>query len=143
MLNNLCTFAKNSNMAKKIKKEKVVRKKRIIDKPFSDGTMSNAGFFSFIRSALRQKSRWFLPIKNCKERQKLPYIGTNKRRKWLYRCEGCLGLFDSKEVNVHHIIECGELNSFEDLPGFVKRLFCDSKDLKLVCSKCHDKEHGK
>jgi hypothetical protein len=96
-----------------------------------------------IRSALRQKSRWFLPIKNCKERQKVAYEGTNKRRKWLYKCEGCGDLFDSKDVNVHHVIECGELKSFEDLPGFVKRLFCDSKDLKLVCSKCHDKEHGK
>jgi len=118
-------------------------KKKLIEKPFADGTLSNAAFFGMLRSALRQKSRWHLPIKNCKERQKTPYSGTNKRRKWLYKCEGCFELFDSKEVSVHHSVECGQLNSFDDLPGFVKRLFCDSKDLKLVCSNCHDKEHGK
>lgn len=133
-------------MVKRVVKRKetnVSKKKKVVEKPFADGTLSNAAFFSSIRSALRQKSRWFLPIKNCKERQKVAYTGPNKRRKWMYKCEGCNELFDSKEVNVHHSIECGELNSFEDLPGFVKRLFCDSKDLKLVCSKCHDKEHGK
>jgi hypothetical protein len=121
----------------------ISKKKKVIEKPFADGTLSNAAFFSLIRSALRQKSRWFLPIRNCKERQKVAYVGPNKKRKWMYQCENCKELFDSKEVNVHHTIECGELNSFDDLPGFVQRLFCNSEDLKLVCSKCHDREHGK
>lgn len=122
----------------KIKKEKI-----IIPKPFADGTQTNAGFFGSIRSALRQKSRWHLPIRNCKERVREIYVGSNNRRKWSYRCEICSELKESKEVVVHHKIDAGSLKSFEDLPGFVKRLFCDSVDLLCICITCHDKIHNK
>ena len=117
--------------------------KKIIDKPYADGTMSKAAFFSMIRAALRNKSRWFKSISIAKERVKVAYTGSNKKRKWMYRCEKCLELKDSKAINVHHKIECGSLNSFSDLPGFVERLFCDSNDLIVLCNNCHDNEHKK
>lgn len=44
--------------------------KKVINKPFADGTMSSSAFFSMIRSCLRQKSRWWHSIKVCKEREK-------------------------------------------------------------------------
>lgn len=110
-------------------------------KPFGDGTMTNAAFFGMVRSALRNKSRWYYPVKVCKERNRIPYTGSNKRRKWSYKCEQCHKLFDVKQVNVHHKIECGMLNSFDDLSGFVSRLFCDSKDLILLCDGCHKEIH--
>jgi len=112
------------------------------EKPFADGTMTNAAFFGMIRAGLRNKSRWYPPIKTCKDRNRVPYIGTNKRRKWSYRCENCHKLFDAEKVKVHHKIECGVLNSFDDLPGFVKRLFCDSISLALLCDECHVKTHN-
>lgn len=126
-------------MEKKIKK---VRKSKI-EKPFADGTMSRAAFFAMIRAALRNKSRWFKSISICRERAKVPYIGINKKRKWLYRCEECHELFDIKSTSVHHQHECGNLNSFDDLPGFVQRLFCNSNKLILICNNCHNKHHPK
>lgn len=114
-----------------------------MEKPFADGTMSNSGFFGFIRSALRQKSRFFKSINNCRLNNRIPYKGPNKRRKWTYICQECKGEFDSKDVQVHHIIPVGTLTCFEDLPKFVENLFCNSDKLKLVCTKCHNKEHGK
>jgi isopropylmalate/homocitrate/citramalate synthase len=117
--------------------------KKVINKPFADGTMSSSQFFGMIRSCLRQKSRWWHSIKVCKERAKIPYKGVNKRRKFSYICELCKGEFDAKNINIHHTVECGTLNSFEDIPGFVKRLFCDSDKLVCICTKCHDGIHNK
>lgn len=118
-------------------------KKKITNKPFADGSMTSSAFFSMIRSALRNKSRWFKSISVARERVKVPYVGANKKRKWMYRCEDCGQLFDIKAVNVHHKIECGELKSFNDLPGFVERLFCSSELLIVLCNNCHTKMHKK
>lgn len=117
--------------------------KKIIQKPFADGTMTNSAFFSMLRSALRNKSRWFLSVNKARERVKVPYIGSNKKKKWVYKCEGCFKLFDAKSINVHHLQECGTLKSFEDLPEFTKRLFCNSDELICLCENCHNKIHNK
>ncbi len=123
---------------KKVKQKKAVKK---IEKPFADGTMSSSAFFGMIRAALRNKSRFFESVRICRERQKVAYTGSNKRRKWSYECEHCHKLFEAPMTTVHHRMECGSLNSFEDLPGFVSRLFCKSDDLILLCKDCHTKEH--
>ena len=114
-----------------------------IPKPFADGTMTNSAFFSMLRAMMRQKSRWWTPITVCKNRVKIPYAGTNKRKKWVYRCEDCGALKSADEIFVHHIHECGTLTSFEDIPGFAKRLFCNSDELVAICEKCHDIRHNK
>ena len=133
---------------KKIKAPKIRKSK--VEKPFADGKMSKSAFFSFIRSALRQKSRFFKSVNNCRLNNRIAYKGPNKRRKWTYICQGCGGHFDGKEVEVHHKIPAGSLNSFEDLPKFVENLFCNSDKLMLVCKvgkngkkSCHDIEHEK
>ena len=125
------------------KKTKVKALKRKVDKPFADGSLSNAAFFGMIRSALRNKSRFFPSIKACRERAKHPYKGENKRQKWVYECEMCHNLKDAKYTCVHHLEGAGALSSFEDLPGFTERLFCNSDKLILLCNDCHDKIHGK
>lgn len=126
---------------KKISPSKIPKEKVI--KPFADGTLSNSQFFGMLRSALRQKSRFYHSIKVARERSRVPYTGINKRRKWMYRCEICNRLYNGDEINIHHRFECGSLTSFEDLVGFTQRLFCDSKDLIVACNECHDKIHNK
>lgn len=39
-----------------------------------------------------------------------------------------------------HVQECGSLRAFEDLPGFVKRLFVEADGLRVVCKRCHHKK---
>ncbi len=138
-------------------KQKVPRKakksklpKKIVEKPFADNTLTSSAFFQMIRSALRKRTMFWKPVTTCRNRQRIPYVGPNKLRKWTYICEGCGREFQGTEVVVHHKIPAGELNSFEDLGGFVKNLFCDSDKLMLVCKvekdgimSCHDKEHEK
>jgi len=43
-----------------------------------------------------------------------------------------------KNVNVDHICPAGSLNSAQDLPGFVERLFCEIDNLQVLCEKCHN-----
>ena len=102
------------------------------------GTMTESAFWSFIRSALRQKSRWWKPITQCKIDARRSYKGTNKRQKFEYECNACHKWFPEKKINVDHIIGAGSLNCAADLPGFVDRLFCEQDNLQVLCEKCHD-----
>lgn len=102
------------------------------------GTMTESAFWSFIRSALRQKSRWWKPITECKLKAKRAYKGTNKRQKFEYQCASCKQWFPEKQINVDHIKPAGSLNCAQDLPGFVERLFCEIDNLQVLCEKCHD-----
>lgn len=109
-----------------------------VPKTRNHGTMTEAAFWSFIRSALRQKSRWFKPISEAKRLARRKYRGPNHRQKWEYQCAICKNWFSDKEVAVDHIIPAGSLSKPEDLPGFVMRLFCEVDGLQVLCNEHHD-----
>ena len=102
------------------------------------GTMTESAFWSFIRSALRQKSRWWKPITECKMKARRAYKGPSKRQKFEYQCNTCKAWFPEKQINVDHIKPAGSLNCKEDLAGFVERLFCELDNLQVLCESCHD-----
>lgn len=113
-------------------------KKPRVAKTRNAGTMTESAFWSFIRSALRQKSRWWKPITQCKLQAKRPYKGPNKRQKFEYQCAQCLKWHADKHINVDHICPAGSLNCAQDLPGFVERLFCEIDNLQVLCEACHN-----
>lgn len=118
-------------MAKaKPKKEKVPRTR-------ASGTMTESAFWSWIRSALRQKSRWWKPISDVKKAARRPYNGDNKRQKFEYQCAICEDWFPDKQTEVDHIVPAGSLKSSDDLKGFVERLFCEAEGLRVLCKDCH------
>ena len=112
--------------------------KQRVPKTRNAGTMTESAFWSFIRSALRQKSRWWKPITQCKQQARRPYKGPNKRQKFEYLCASCNKYHPDKKINVDHIIPAGSLNNANDLPGFVERLFCEIDNLQVLCEACHD-----
>lgn len=100
--------------------------------------MSKAAFFQMIRSALRNKSRWWKPITDAKNAARRRNIGSNKRLKWEFQCNNCKNWFPSDDVCVDHINEAGSLNSLNDLPRFVGNLFCEMDGLQVLCKNaCH------
>ena len=117
-------------------RKKTARKK--VDKPRNAGTMSESAFWSFIRSGLRQKSRFWKPITQCKLAARRPYKGPNKRQKFEYLCNVCNKWFPEKKINIDHIQPAGSLRSAQDLPGFVERLFCEIDNLQCICESCHN-----
>jgi 5-methylcytosine-specific restriction endonuclease McrA len=114
--------------------------RKVAVKPRCHGTMTESAFWSFIRSALRQKSRFWKPITEAKLQARRLYKGTNKRQKYEYQCNVCKNWFIERKINVDHITPAGSLNSSKDLPGFVDRLFCEVTGLQVLCEKCHDKK---
>ena len=121
-------------MRKKVAKPR----KSTVAKTRNAGTMSESMFWSFIRSALRQKSRWWKPISEAKAKAKRAYKGPLKRQKFEYQCAECKGWFPDKKVNVDHIIPAGTLRCADDLPAFVERLFCEVDNLQVLCEGCHN-----
>lgn len=116
-------------------------KRKLLPRPRNHGTMTESAFWGSIRSALRQKSRWWLPAIEAKKRVKRKYTGTtNKRQKWEYPCAICKKGFMEKQVVIDHIIEAGTLKCAEDLPGFVERLFCEIDGFQILCEECHHKK---
>lgn len=122
----------------------MAKKKRVVvERTRNAGTMTESAFWSFIRSALRQKSRWWKPIAKAKEaarRKFTPPKGSKSKQRWEYQCAACKGWFPEKQINVDHKNPAGSLKCAADLPGFVERLFCEIDNLQVLCSKCHDKK---
>ena len=113
-------------------------KRKVMHKTRNSGTLTESAFWSFIRSGLRQKSRWWKPIAECKAKAKRPYKGPLKRQKFEYLCNQCKNWFPDKKINVDHICPAGSLNSAQDLPDFIERLFCEVDNLQVLCETCHN-----
>ena len=110
---------------------------RPVKKDRAGGTWSQSRYFGFIRSALRRAFIKY-PVKyQVKNAASRPYVGSDKRRKKEYQCAVCDGWFADKEVAVDHIIPCGSLKTYSDLPKFVETLFCEAENLQVVCKDCH------
>ena len=78
--------------------------KKII-KTRNAGTMSEAAFWGFIRSALRKKSMYWKPIYDCKRNAKREYVGSNKRQKFEYQCNKCKNCISFNNNSNPDIIE--------------------------------------
>ena len=109
--------------------------RKLVPRTRAGGTWTEARYWSFIRSALR--GAWGrYPVKH---QVKLANRKTvkGKKHRFEYNCVHCNGWFQDKDTQVDHIIGAGSLKRYEDLPGFVERLFCESKNLQVLCKPCH------
>jgi len=115
---------------KKVKNPRVARTRNHF-------TQTESAFWGMIRAALRQKSRWWKPIAQCKLDSRRAYKGTKKLQKWEYKCNHCKNWFMDKEVQIDHIVDAGTLTCAADLPGFIERLFCELDGFQTLCKPCH------
>jgi hypothetical protein len=100
---------------------------------------TEAQFWGFIRSGLRGISRRWPPL--CRlalAAAHRPYVGPNKLQKHEYQCAKCAKWFKRTQVQVDHILSCGQLKSWQDLATFAARLFCEVDGLRILCTVCHD-----
>lgn len=117
----------------------MARKSRV-ERTRAAGTMTECRFWAFIRSLLRQGTLRWPPRNKVKQKARRKSQSDNKRLKWEYQCCKCRQWFPEKRVEVDHILECGSLKSFRDLPRFVERLFCEAEFLVVMCKSCHRKK---
>lgn len=128
-------------MAKKAPKKAAKRKGVARTPPYENyPEWTTSKFFGFLRSGLRATYNKYPPKWETLAAAKRAYSGPDKRVKWEYKCAQCKKYHKAKEVSVDHVVPAGSLNSFDDLPGFVSRLFCSREGLQVLCSDCHKKK---
>jgi 5-methylcytosine-specific restriction endonuclease McrA len=117
----------------------VKKKKTNFRKPRTRGaeSMTESQFWSMIRASLRKSSQYWKPISVCRNKARRKYEGPKKKQKFEYLCNNCHKWFPLTTITVDHIVPVGTLSSFEDLPGFVQRLFCETDGLQCLCEECH------
>jgi 5-methylcytosine-specific restriction endonuclease McrA len=110
----------------------------------NNGTMTEAAFFGWIRSLLRNRyMRGWKPHNEAAKDNRRP-ITYKSRSRWEYQCANCNDWFLRKEIDIDHIIPCGTLKSFDDLAVFCNRLFVEKDGLQVLCKPCHkNKTHDK
>lgn len=113
--------------------------KKIKEYPRNDGQWTEARFTSFVKSALRSASqRW--PPKYTTLSSACVGVRVNERTGRLakhYKCSACQLAFPAKEVEVNHRIPVVLVTGFDSWTGVIERIFCDSKDLEVLCKPCH------
>ena len=103
---------------------------------------TEAAFWGFLRSGLRQMSRRWPPIARLAlHAARRPYRGDNKRRKWEYLCAACGTFCAGDEVAVDHVDPCGSIRSWDEFATFAARLFVECEGLRVLCHECHQLEH--
>lgn len=102
---------------------------RRVERTRNGGTWTEARYFSFIRSALRSAFQKWGPKHEAK---KLAKRGYNQ-----YECAHCGEIYGNKDTEVDHIEPAGSLKTYEDLPAFVERMFCEVEGFQVLCKACH------
>ena len=108
-----------------------------VPKTRGGGRYTEAGYFGYIRATLREKSMYWPPKGDAKKRARRSYKGPNKRQRFEYKCNHCKAYFPDKEIEMDHIVGAGRLKSYDDLPRFVKNLFCEEDNYQALCKPCH------
>jgi len=112
-----------------------------VPKTRASGTMTESQFTSFVKSALRAKSRFWKPISEvlrkaktargvylcnvCKQEVPVSHVVNGKRR---------------KNVQVDHVSPVITEEGFTDWNRFIENLFCEEDNLQAICSSCHDEK---
>lgn len=114
-----------------------------VDRTHAGGEWTEAAFWSFLRSGLRQMSRRWPPIvRQALHAARRPLVPKRGNQKWEYGCALCGGWFKYDDVKVDHITPVGSLRSWDDVEGFLRRLLCEVDGLRVVCVVCHEKRHA-
>lgn len=102
------------------------------------GTMTEAQWLAWVRSALRSKWLRWPPRAEAIKRARRPYKGPNKLQKYEIQCAMCQQWFKQKEVEVDHFPhDAGSILTSDDIGPFVNRLYCEIDNLRVLCKPCH------
>lgn len=98
------------------------------------GTLTEAAFFSWLRTVLRRASLAWKPKRAALKKQA---TGGRIGRAQAYACASCGAVHKEKELEADHISPCGSLRGWEDLPRFASRLFVEEDGWQWLCKDCH------
>lgn len=100
-------------------------------------SQTKSAFFGQIRSSLRRIWMYSANRRTALNQARRLNKSGVRRIKYEYQCELCESWFFGTDVAVDHIIPCGSLKEFHDMPSFCDRLFCLPDGLRVLCKECH------
>lgn len=116
----------------------IMAKRKLVPRTRNHGTMTEAGYFGGLRSALRRHYRYWKPAAAALNAAKRKSQSKNKRLKSEYACASCKKWFPRKEVEIDHVEPCGSLRCLEDIAPFFARLTAEGIDsYQILCKPCH------
>lgn len=99
---------------------------------------SKAAFFAYLRGGLRLMwSRYPAKLEWKKGQLFPPPSGYTGRAKKLGTCHYCKSDFPGSNLEVDHIEQAGQCNSWESAGTFLKRLLDANDNWVLACKPCH------
>lgn len=109
------------------------------EKPYNGGEWTIARYNSFVKGALRSASQRWPPkyrvlSSACVGTRLNPASGRFAK---FYHCNSCGSDYPAKEVEVNHVIPVVPITGFDSWDGVIRRMFCEDKDLEVVCKPCH------
>lgn len=114
-----------------------------VPKTRNAGTFTESRYWQQVRSGLRKAFQWWKPMQNALMAARVPVSGP-RGQKWAFKCSDCGKMFLRKNIQIHHVVPCGELKKPEDIAGFLERLTCEEESGYFVlCKTCHKKLHAK
>lgn len=106
----------------------------------NSGNWTEARFRSFVTSTLRAGSRRWPPkyeTLNAAKTEKKINEKTGRLAQH-YKCKKCKNDFSAKDVQVDHIKPIVDPKvGFVSWDVFIENLFCEKKNLQVLCTSCH------
>ena len=110
---------------------------RRVERTRNGGTWTESQYWGAVRSALRDKFKWWKPMKQAKLGARRKYEGEGRNR-WEYQCAACKQWFKDKETQIDHVVPCGSLRCPEDIAPFLEHMTCeDVNGYQVMCKPCH------
>lgn len=106
-------------------------------------TLTESGYWGFVRSTLRRAFRFWKPAVIALKRTQVPMAGP-RGRKWGYVCAGCSKIYLRKQVQIDHKEPAGALTDYAHVGDFLRRLTPENPDsYQVLCTGegtagCHD-----
>jgi hypothetical protein len=99
---------------------------------------SKAAFFTYLRGQIRLTwSRFPAKLKWKSAQMVKPPGGYTGRAKSLGKCHYCGEMFAASHLEVDHIQQAGECNSWETAAAFLRKLLDCNDNWCLACKPCH------
>jgi len=96
---------------------------------------TEARWWAFLRSGFRALHQKWPPSQEFMKKNRKAVEG--KRHKFEHQCAVCLTWVPQKDVERDHIVPCGPLRRYEDIPPFVQKLFAGEDGYQKLCKNCH------
>ena len=118
--------------------KKVIKRKATTVLSRNGNTITEAQYFSKIRSILRSGFRYWVPMQQALKAASRPSQSLNKRLKTEYKCNHCKKWLKRTDVEIDHVLPAGSLNCYEDIIPFIQKLTPeDINAFQILCKPCH------